>query len=1204
MDDVEAIDMELPDAVDPVAPSAAIVDALLRDAAMARRVGDFDGAIHAYGQIRQIDPERTDALLAMAECHRLSGRPRDALLACLTLLETDPRHISARLEMAEALRLIGRADEAHAIHDLLLHERPDSPYTWCGLAHLLTDERHAEAAEACLRRALVLAPAHVPAQAALARLLARQGDHLGAIDIYHDALTLAPLDPAHHSGLALSLLALGRLDEAAERLERALALDDEWVEARLARADLAVMSGRLSQSWHDAQWRWHRPGTPRTTLPGRPWTGEPLDGGTLLVHAEDSLSDTLRLIRFVPLLAGKGARVVLVVQPALIPLLEGVAGIDRVLADDRPLPGDLEIAAVVALPDLPYRLGFDLADLPETPWLEAPPRRRRPILAPADTVIKAGLAWAGNDAAATIAFESLLPLSELPGVVLFSLEFSRDSQAAAILADPSQVTDFSPTVGDFADLAGRIAELDLVIAGDCATAHLAGAMNKPVLLMLPLDCHPRWMRATDRSPWYPAMRLFRQSRSGDWRPVIAQVRTELARRAAETAEAHAALRRAASGATAIQSAFLAAHLAKGDLLIDGQAGDGDFTAAALVKHPGGAVRVLATEPHPATADGLRNRFGAETAVEIVTAALGRGDQPILAAKTARRGRRVFALPAGIPATSRTVRLDDVLAGRPDLAGRRLVVRLGQTGWDSDILAGLVEQRAAVRVFEHRSDAAAAAMAAAAGFTLWRFATDTAFGPVVAFADDPGLVLALASGLEPAAHYGPPWLPPSPADMAAARAEAERLGEEGLAHQGARRLDAAAEAYAQALMRDPFAAAANANKGVMMHMAGRRAAAASCYRRALSRMPTASVADNLATALRELRRHDEAETAIAQALAAGPDNADVLYDLALLRRDQGRLDEAIVLLRRVQTRRPGVAWTLAQVLVAAGDAAAGFNLFRYRPNPPPPVPALPVWRGEDLLARSLLIHQNCDLADAVMLSRLIPMVALRGGLMTVVCQPDLAPLIPDLAGVEHVVSGDDPILPCDLRTTLTDLPRLLGPDMVTRPQGDAYLSLPGLMRPRRLAKGGHLRVGIAWGGRPAGRGCPLTEMLVLAGDPDLALMALVDEDLAAEIETVGAHGLVEPVTPPPLDLAETAAIIAALDVVVGGDTAEIHLAAAMGKPTWVLLPDAFTWRWPAHRDDSPWYPNTRLFRQSTDGSWRHAMDRIASALKVLAAKKRG
>ncbi len=1202
MEDVEDIDMELPDGAGQIAPSAVIVDALLQEAATARRVCDYDAAILAYSQVREIDPERTDALLATAECHRLAGRPRDALQTCLTLLDIDPRHVSARLEMAEALRLIGRADEAHAIHDLLLHERPDSPYTWCGLAHLLTDERHAEAAEACLRRALALAPAHVPAQAALARLLARQDDHLGAIDVYHDAITLAPDDPAHHSGLALSLMALGRLDEAAERLDRALALDDEWVEGRLARADLAVMSGHLEESWHDAEWRWHRPGTVHPTLPGRRWDGAPLAGGILLVHAEDSLSDTLRLIRFVPLLAERGARVALVVQPALIPLLSGMAGIDWVLADDRPLPADLEIKAFVALPDLPRRLGFGLTALPTTPWLAAPARRRRPILAPPDTMIRVGLAWAGNDPAASIPFPLLLPLAEIPGVVLFSLEFSRDSNAAATIADPSLVTDFSPTVGDFADLAGRIAELDLVIAGDCATAHLAGAMNKPVLLMLPLDCHPRWMRDTDRSPWYPAMRLFRQSDAGDWRPVIAMVRSELERRTVEAAEARDAERRATHGAMAMQAAFLAAHLTAGDLLVDVEAGDGDFVAAALAAHPDDAVRVLSTEPHPAIADALRARLDGATAVDIVTAALGHGDQPVLTAKTSRRGRRVFALPDGIPAAGRTIRLDTILAERPDLASRRLVLRLGQAGWESDILAGLIDHRAAVMIFEYSP--AAARLATESGFTLWRFATEAAFGPVVPFDGQPCVVLALAEGLEPAAHYGPAHLPPSPEDVAAARAEAERLTDEALLHQGARRLDDAAEAYARALMRDPFAAGANANKGVMMHMAGRREAAISCYRRALNRAPTASVAANLATALRELRRHDEAEAAIGQALAAEPDNADFLYDLALLRRDQGRLGEAVELLRRVQTRRPGVAWTLAQVLVAAGDTTAGFALFNTRPNPPSPSPATPVWQGEDLLARTLLIHQNCDLADAVMLARFIPMVATRGGLLTMACQPDLAPLMQDLAGIEWVASGDDPIPLCDLRTTLTDLPRLLGPGATSRTQGDAYLSLPGLMRPRRFAKSERLRVGLAWGGRPPGRGCPLTEMLALASDPDLALMALVDEDLAADIEAVGAHGLVEPVTPPPLDLAETAAIIAALDVVVGGDTVEIHLAAALGKPTWVLLPDAFTWRWPSHRDDSPCYANTRLFRQSPDGSWRHAIARIASALKVLAAKKRG
>lgn len=1209
MDDVDDLDNESLEAAGQFAPSAVIIDALVQDAAKARHICEFDTAIQAYSEVLEIDPERTDALLGIAECHRLADRPRDALQTCLRLLEIDPRHIGARLEMAEALRQIGRVDEAHAIHDLLLHERPDSPYTWCGLARLLNDEVHAEAAEACLRRALALAPAHVPALAALARHLARQRDHLGAIDVFHDTVSIAPDDPAHHAGLAQSLMALGRLDEAAEWLDRALALDDECVEARLARADLAVMSGRLADSWHDGEWRWHRPGTGRPTLPGRPWDGEPLSDGVLLIHAEDSRSDTLRLIRFVPLVAERGVRVALAVPPALALLLGSLDGVERVVADNRPLPDDLGVEAFAALPDLPRLLGLTLANLPGTPWLQAPARRRRPILAPPEAVLRIGLAWAGNDPAAAIPFPLLLPLAEIPGVVLFALELSCDSTAAATLADPSLVTDFSPTVTNFADLAGRIAELDLVIAGDCATAHLAGAMNKPVLLMLPFDCHPRWMRGTDRSPWYPAMRLFRQLETGGWQPVIDAVRAELGRLAVQAAEARDAERRAAGGPSAIQAAFLAAHLVAGDLLIDVEAGDGGFAAAALAAHPDGAVRVLAIEPHPATAEALRAGLDGAPAAEVVTAALGRDERPVLVAKTARRSRRVFALPDGIPATGRTIRLDAVLADRPEPASRRLVLRLGQTGWESAVLDGLGDYRPAVIIFQHRPATAIAQSVIEAGFSLWCFATTTAFGAVVPFDGEacygtPRIVLALAAGLKPAAHYGPPHLPPSPEEVAEARADADRLTDEALAHQGARRLGEAADAYARALMRDPFAAGANANKGVMMHMAGRREAAAACYRRALTRTPTASVAANLATALRELRRHDEADTAIAQALAQEPDNADFLYDLALLRRDQGRLTEAAELLRRIQTSRPGAAWTLAQILVATGDLTAGFDLFRYRPNPPPPAPEIPVWQGDDLLARSLLVHQNCDLADAVLLARFLPRIAGHGGLVTMVCQPDLAPLLQDLHGVEQVVGGDDPIPPCDLCTTMTDLPRLLGLPTSVRPAGGAYLSLPDHMRPRRLPRDGRLRVGLTWGGRPAGRDCPLTEMLALASDPDLALSALVDEDLAAHIEAFGAHGLVELITPPPLDLAETAAIIAALDVVVGGDTVELHLAAALGKPAWVLLPDTFTWRWPHRRDDSPWYPSARAFRQSPDGGWHHAIGRIASSLKVLAAKKRG
>ena len=1187
MDDVEDMDHENGLDAEQIAPSMTIITMALQQAAMARRISDFDAAIAAYSQVLEVDPEWTEALLGIAQCHHLSGRPRLALQTCVKLLEIDPRHVGARLEMAEALRLIGRADEAHAIHDLLLHERPDSPHTWCGLAHLLTDESHSEAAETCLRRALALAPAHVQAHAALARLLARRDEHGEAVDCFHNALALAPDDPAHHSGLALSLIAMGRQAEAAERLDRALALDEEWVEARLARADLAVMAGHLNQSWEDSQWRWHQPGAQRPDLPGTPWEGEDLDGGLLLVHAETSLSDTLRLIRFVPLLAQRSARIVLVVPPALIPLLTGMVGLEVLLADNTPIPVSLEISAYAALPDLPRLLGLAVDSLPATSWLEAPPRRRRPILVPPDTALKVGLAWAGNDCAASISFPLLLPLAEIPGVVLFSLEFSRGSEDAALLADPSLVTDFSPTVVDFADLAGRIAELDLIIAGDCATAHLAGAMNKPVLLMLPFHCHPRWMQSRDHSPWYPAMRLFRQDQSRDWHPVIAAVMEEMKRLAVISAGRNLHTRQRSSGSAAMQAAFLAAHLNADHLLVDVQAGDGVC--------PAPPCPVLAVEPHAGLAEDL---------TDPVIAALGDSNTPILIARFARHGRRVFALPEGIAATARTRRLDSLLDERPELASRPLALRLGQIGWESAILAGLGAYHASLVVLEHRPNSQAAAVLSQAGFSLWRFPTPTAMGSLVPFAGESGAVLALAEGQVPAAHYGPQALPPSPQDVAEARAEAERLTTQGLAHQGAGRLGEAAESYAQALMRDPFAASANANKGVMMHLAGRREAAISCYRRSLIRTPGASVAANLATALREVRRFDEADTALAQALATAPADMNFLYDLALLRRDQGRLGEAIALLRRIRYLRPGAQWALAQVLVATGEMEEGFDLFRFRPGPPPPRPDLPAWTGDDLLARSLLLHQNCDLADAVMMTRFIPLIASRGGLVTLICQPELAPLMQDIPGIELVLGPDETPPDCDLRAALTDLPRLLGRTAVAKPQTIPYLSLPGLMRPRRHAKDQRLRVGLAWGGRPLGRACPLSEMLPLAQNPDLALIALVDEELQAEIESAGAHGLVEQITPSPLDLAETAAIIATLDVVVGGDTPEIHLAAAMGKPTWLLLPDSFTWRWPQGRDDSPWYPQTRLFRQSPTGAWRPAVNRIGAALTVLAAKKRG
>ncbi|CAA7618702.1 tetratricopeptide repeat protein [Magnetospirillum sp. SS-4] len=1194
MNDDQALDVGI---ASPGDPSAAEIAALLDEAGLALRTGDVDAAIRAYARVIRIDPGHVEARLAMARIRLRSGELHRALESCLAILEIDPRHIGARLETAEALRRLGRSEDAHAIHDLLLNEQPESPYAWTGLAGLLADEGHAAAAEACLRRALALKPTHVAAVAALAGLRDRRRDHVAAIELWHDAIDLDPDAPGHHAGLARSLMALGRLDEAALRLDRALALDGEHMEARLARADLRLLAGREEDWREDAEWRWLRPGHQRPRLPGAAWTGQDAPGTLLLLHAEDDLSDAIRLLRHLPLLTGRGFRIALMVPPAMTSLAGDLGGVERVLRLDRPVPLDLEADFHAALADLPHLTGLPPSSLPESPWLEAAKRRRRPILAPPDAVLRVGLAWEGG-----IPFPLLLPLSECPGVVLFALEFGSDPSAAATLADPSLVTDLGPAIADLADLAGRVAELDLVVAADCPTAHLAAALGKPVLLLLPVDCHPRWTRNRETSAWYPGMRLFRQDTDDDWRPVIARVAAELRRRTEERRRERTELRAAHAGPEAAQRALLAAHLRPDDLLVDIESGEnGGFIPER------NDLRILALEPNPAAAARLRQAMAERPGVEVADAALGRNGVPVLVSRVGRcGGRRVFPLPPGIPGTTVTVTLASLLDGRPDLAGRRLVLRLGQAGWDSDILAGLDRYRPAVMTFRHVPGADAAEQLAQAGFSLWRFPTGTAFGPVVPFTGEAGIVLALRTGeVLPAAHYGPAALPPSPEDVAAAHAEAERLTGEGLAHQAARRLGETAAAYAGALMNDPFATAANANKGVLMHMAGRREAAISCYRRALVRAANPAVATNLGTALRELRRHDEADAAIAMASAALPDSPDRLYDLALLRRDQGRLADAADLLRRIGDSRPGAAWTLAQILVAAGETAEGFALFRHRPAPPPPSPDIPAWQGEDLSARSVLVHQDCDDADAILLARFIPQLAGRGGLTTLVCQPGLMPLMEDLSGVERVTGDDGPFPICDLRAGLTDLPRLLAGGGTPRLACPPYLFLPAGLRPRRPARDERLRVGLSWGGRPAGRGCFLADLLALAADPDLALVALGDEaEIRPAIRAAGARSLVERPIPAPADLAETAAVIAGLNVVVGGDTAELHLAAALGKPVRLLLPDAFTWRWPHGRDDSPWYPSARVFRQSADGSWTHAIERVRATLQVLMAKKRG
>ncbi len=1157
------------------------------------------------------DPGASDGEIDRALELRRQGRMRDALTCLLAVLETDDANPRARLELAAVLEASGRGSQARTVLAQLARGGDSNPRTWHRLAALLAADGRTAAATACLRRALALDPAATDAHLALAALLARQGDPTAAADCYRTLLSLAPL-PAAHVGLGDALTTLGRWDEAANEYGRALAQDEDNAAARLGRARLGLLGGDLPAAWRDWEARWRAAGTERPAMPGARWDGGDCAGSTILLFAEYFLADTIQFLRFVPEVAARGARVVLAVQPQLLPLLDGMAGVERVLPMGQPVPDGLAFDLNASLLELPALLGTTLDTLPaDLPYVAPPEGRHRPVQAPQSALLKVGLAWIGEHRDLQVPFADLMPLLSLPGAAFYSLQTGPRAQDTAALAHPALIRDLGPTIADFADLAARVAEMDLVIAPDSLAAHLAAALGRPTWMLLTASADPRWMAGRDDTPWYPGMRLFRQHRADDWIEPVTRVVVALERRLAALRDHRAAAALAASGPVAAQRALLAGHLAAGDLLVDYGPGDGGFTLDAAA-HPSGEVRVLAIEPHRPEAEMLADAVaisGAEDLVEVVAAAAGESSgHAVVSARPRRGGRRVFPLPDWVPAPVPVAALDVLLADRPHLAECRLVVRLGEAGGEEEALRGLWEGltllRVAALVFEHRDGGGAAALLEESGYGLWCFPGALAAGPLVPFDGQPGIVLALAPEIEPAPSYGESGDGRSPAALQRAADEAARLAAAGAAAQRADDTNEASQLYTRALALDPANFDANANLAVLLRRFGRLDASAVCSQRALAVRGMPAVWANLGNALRDLGRFAEAEATLLHAAEAAPDDPDLLYNLALLDRARGRGREACALLERSLALKadPARQWDLGMALLKTGDFAAGFARAGHRRRPAPAPSAGAVWDGGDCAARPIQVRDEADAIDTIMLARFLPQLARRGALATVECQPDLARLLATLPGVEGVVRRGEVLPACELQVALPDLPHLLGVTAATLPRDVPYLHLPEGLAPVSPLADPRLRVGLAWSGRPAERCCPLTRLLALAAVPDVALVSLQRGPRAADLGASGGRALVEDLTPGCADLADVAARIAGLDLMVGGDTVETHLAAAMGKPVWALLPLSADWRWPDGAETTPWYPTVRLFAQSPDGSWDRALARMADTLAALAAAK--
>jgi len=403
-----------------------------------------------------------------------------------------------------------------------------------------------------------------------------------------------------------------------------------------------------------------------------------------------------------------------------------------------------------------------------------------------------------------------------------------------------------------------------------------------------------------------------------------------------------------------------------------------------------------------------------------------------------------------------------------------------------------------------------------------------------------------------------------------------------------------------------------NLGVALEAQGRLEQAASEYSRALRLKPEYAEAHfNLGNALRGLGRLSEAVASYERALELKPDHVETHCNLGSALQDLGRLDRAMACYERALALKPDAGnpqFNRALLQLLRGDFAAGWRNFegRWRTRKAPRGFPQPLWRGEPLRGARILLHAEQGLGDTLQFLRYVPLVQQAGGTVVLDVSARLRRLAGQLPGLSAVVASGEPLPPFDWQCPLMSLPLALGADGAI-PAETPYLLVPeqALKAAETLSwPSGKPRVGLAWAGNPTHakdrfRSMALGLLAPLFGVEGVRFFSLQMGPAAAE-RAAYADRLTD-LAPATSDMADTAAQMTHLDLVITVDTAVAHLAGALGRPAWVLLSCAADWRWQLRRCDSPWYPTVRLFRQPGLGEWEPVVEAVRRALSERAAQ---
>lgn len=1112
--------------------------------------GRIDEAIAEYRKALELKPDYADAWNNLAAALRDKGDLKGAIETYEKAIEARPDFAAALTNLGNALQEAGRIDEAIRRHREALALQPELAEAHNNLGALFMAEERSDEAIECFEAAIRCNPKFAAAWSNLGNIRVGREEIDEARRCYGEALKIKPDFAEALTNLGNLLQDFVSLEEGLASYDRALEISPKFAGARFGRALVRLMMGDLKGGFEDYESRWEGSDQAKKVKPPRfpcpQWKGEkPRKGARIIAYYEQGFGDAIQFCRYVPLLAERFGEVTFIVQNELYRLLR--QSFDPSI---RIVPGEHAQPAVREQYDfhcpvmsLPLAFGTTLQSVPaQVPYLFAGAQAAEGWRRRFENEVRPriGLVWYGSrgfrgDRYRSVPLEAFEPLLLRDDVAWVSLQKMRPDGAVSQELT-SRLIDCMDEVKDFADTAALISQLDLVVTVDTAVAHLAGALGKPVWMLNRFNSEWRWMRGRSDSPWYPGMRMFKQQKPAVWEPVLGEIAAALPE-------------------------WLAQWQGRGETMARPDA--------------------VPYQPPP---------------VEVVSA-----DRYML---------------AGASPQSRTDQVHVSTQAEPPRDERRIQQRL-QEGFAA-----------------HQMDRLDDAMA------IYRQVLD-----LEPEQPDAWHLTGVIHGARKEHDQAIACIRRA---LAAKPDDAVYLSNLGIAYSGAGRHAEAAEAYRQSLAADPRQPAVAYNLGNALAELAQPQEAVEAYRQAVALRPDyVSAWLNLGNVLRDTGAFAEAEAAYGRVQEIAPGHAGALLNLGNLRRELADPVGARALLEQALAKEPSNfrAWNnlgstlremgdlrgalkayrhclklapehaeghlnYAMALLAAGDYENGWREYewrwegayearRHRRQFP-----MPQWKGEPLAGRSIILHAEQGLGDALQFARYIPLVARLGARVIVECHPPLRRLFEFLPGVAQVVQQGQGLPMTEYHCPFMSLPLAFGTTVQTVPRQIPYLwADPMQVRAwsLRLAGDPRPRVGLVWAGNPR-RADPGAHLLdrrrSLTFDlfrPILEVEGLRFVSLQKGEAQAAADPRLTDWTAELNDFADTAALVRNLDLVITVDTSVAHLAGGLGTPVWLLSRFDACWRWMTGREDTPWYPGMRLFRQGVYGEWKPVVERVVSEL---------